>query len=65
MTISTFDAIVHRHHPDPAELNRVCRCGHPWPCDVRVLVDAVRRPTTSRNARAERAARATKFGASG
>jgi len=51
MTISTFDAIVHRHHPDPSELGRVCRaCGRPWPCDVRVLADVVRRPEPRREA---------------
>jgi hypothetical protein len=51
MTISTFDAIVHRHHPDPSELGRVCRaCGRPWPRDVRVLADVVRRPEAQREA---------------
>ncbi|HET7474316.1 MAG TPA: hypothetical protein VFJ71_14420 [Candidatus Limnocylindrales bacterium] len=44
MTTATLDAIVHRHHPDPTEHGRVCRsCGRPWPCDVRVLVDAIGR----------------------
>jgi hypothetical protein len=54
MTTATLDAIVHRHHPDPTEQGRVCRsCGRPWPCDVRVLADAMRpsAPTLLRAAR--------------
>ena len=63
MTISTFDAIVHRHHPDPTELGRVCRaCGRPWPCDVRALADAIGRPHDRPQTRSARRSGGAKIG---
>ncbi|HET7030125.1 MAG TPA: hypothetical protein VFI34_06415 [Candidatus Limnocylindrales bacterium] len=63
MTISTFDAIVHRHHPDPTELGRACRaCGRPWPCDVRALADAIGRRHDRPAARAARRSTAAEAG---